>query len=74
MAEFSVGGQRPDWRLKADDSEDGLRLFWEKTGNGRQFPGMGSPRASRLSWEEWDRLVAWVAYRRAEQAVAKAAK
>jgi hypothetical protein len=38
------------------------------------FPGTNWHSGALLTWAEWDRLVAWVAYRRADQEVGKAAK
>ncbi len=64
MKSLDVGTTKFGERLKANYLPSGLTLQFAYT-SGKHFP---SP-ALTLSWEEWDRLVAWAELQRKEQAL-----
>jgi hypothetical protein len=58
------GGTDRECSLQVMTSADGVRMVVVYPGS-----SFGNSESMTMSWQEWDRLAAWVAYARAEAAV-----
>jgi hypothetical protein len=54
-----------DWELRANYINGSVRLFLTAKSDRREFPG----KYLGLNETEWNRLVRWVEYQRAEEAL-----